>query len=324
MLSGLRLDERLGADSPRRAVAARIAAMIDDVTFERICARLALEPPALRYRPLWIDGYAPGWVSDARAERLRGFPAVFKVEDKRISFVPALSSAAARTGALANVATTLASDGVLSAWRNEVYACAPEFGAPAWFCIERAAARYFGIQTWAVHVNGLVRDDNGIRMWLARRSAHKAIDPGLLDNLVGGGISAGESVASALLRESWEEAGLPAAIAGGGAHCATVSVCRERPDGLQRETIFVHDLWLPMTFIPANQDAEAIGHRLVSLPEVARLIGAPAGPDQITIDASVVAVDCLRRLHGCDAESLIGLLACADAGHWLLKHLVRA
>ncbi len=302
--------------------------MIDDVTLARMVSRLArgLAPPLLRYRPLQIDGHAVGWVADARAERLRGFAAVFRVDDHSICFAPALANADAdtRTAAVAAVATVLAAEGALSAWRNEIYACALEFGAPAWFCVERAAARYFGIETWAVHVNGLVRDDNGIRMWLARRSPHKATDPGLLDNLVGGGIAASESVSIALLRESWEEAGIGAATAGEAKRCATVSVCRERPDGLQRETIFVHDLWLPTTFVPANQDAEATGHRLVSLPEVARLIGSPAGPDQVTIDASIVAVDCLLRLRGGDSGPLAGLLARAHAGHQLVKHFVRA
>ena len=50
------------------------------------------------------------------------------------------------------------------------------------FEIERAAARYFGIHTYAAHVNGLVQAGDGVRRWLARRSpsrrsskAHAAI-----------------------------------------------------------------------------------------------------------------------------------------------------
>ena len=46
------------------------------------------------------------------------------------------------------------------------------------FELERAAARYFGVHTYAAHVNGLVRGERRRRMWLARRSATKAIDPG--------------------------------------------------------------------------------------------------------------------------------------------------
>jgi hypothetical protein len=46
-----------------------------------------------------------------------------------------------------------------------------------------------------------------------------------------------------------------------------VEICRMQPDGLQRETIFVHDLWLPAESTPAGQDGEVVAHRLVTLPE---------------------------------------------------------
>jgi hypothetical protein len=68
-------------------------------------------------------------------------------------------------------------------------------------------------------------------------------------------------------------------------------------DGLQRETVFVHDLWLPADFVPANQDGEAIEHRLVSLPDAARTIASERGPDTVTVDATVVIVDFLLRHH---------------------------
>jgi len=66
---------------------------------------------------------------------------------------------------------------------------------------------------------------------------------------------------------------------------------------LQRETIFVHDLWLPADFAPRGQDGEVVGNRLVSLAEAARLIALTDGPDVVTADASLVVLDCLIR-HG--------------------------
>ena len=51
-------------------------------------------------------------------------------------------------------------------------------------------------------------------------------------------------------------------------------------DGLQRETVFVHDLWLPEDFVPDNRDGEAVEHRLVSLDEAARMIARDDGPDR--------------------------------------------
>ena len=66
-------------------------------------------------------------------------------------------------------------------------------------------------------------------------------------------------------------------------------------DGLQRETLFVHDLRRPPDFVPANQDGEAVEHRLVSLDEAARTIALTRGHDEVTLDASLVVLDYLIR-----------------------------
>jgi 8-oxo-dGTP pyrophosphatase MutT (NUDIX family) len=258
----------------------------------------ALRQPLLRYRPLRIDGHNAGWLTDARAARLRHCDGVFRVEDDEVTFAPGLTNERARTRALAPVVATLAEEGALSAWRDERYPCAPALGAAPWFLIERAAARWFGIRTWAAHVNGLARTDEGIAMWFARRSPAKAIDPGMLDNLVGGGIAAGETVRAAVDRECWEEAGIAAALAARAACTNALTLRREGADGLQWETIFVHDLWLPAGFAPANQDGEVVTHRRVALGEAARLLAASGGPDEVTVDASLVALDALLRLAG--------------------------
>jgi 8-oxo-dGTP pyrophosphatase MutT (NUDIX family) len=140
-------------------------------------------------------------------------------------------------------------------------------------------------------------------MWLARRSPDKAIDPGMLDNLVGGGIAAGATVAATMVREAREEAGIPADVAVTATPAGEVRVCRSQPDGLQRETVFTHDLWLPATFVPSNQDGEAVEHRLVSLVEVAALIANDRGSDVVTADASLVILDFLLRQGAVDPDT---------------------
>ncbi len=98
-----------------------------------------------------------------------------------------------------------------------------------------------------------------------------------------------------MMREAWEEAGIPAGVAARAPPMGEVRICRSQPDGLQRETVFVHDLWLAADFAPANQDGEAVEHRLVSLPEAAALVANRSGPDVVTADASLVIVDFLLR-----------------------------
>ena len=196
---------------------------------------------------------------------------------------------------MAHVAHALRADGELPAWRDELYAIAPSFDAPMAFALERGAARWFGVRTYAAHVNGFVGEGAAVRLWFARRSATKAIDPGMLDNLVGGGIAAGATVRDTVIREAWEEAGIPASVARTARAYGTVRLRRALPDGLQDETIYVHDLALADAFFPANQDGEAVEHRLLDLTTSARLIAATDGPDVVTVDASLVTLDFLLR-----------------------------
>jgi len=280
-----------------------MARAIDDATLERMWVRLARElaPPSTPYLPLRVDGAVAGWVSLQRAQRLRLFADVFAMNGASIAIVAALADERTRSIALARVAAELASEGALTAWRNELYAVAPAWGAPPWFLLERAAARHFGVHTWAAHVNGLVQEQESggaaTSMWVARRSAAKAIDPGMLDNLVGGGIAAGATVDGTVVKEAWEEAGIAATLAASARPSASLHIRRDQPDGLQWETIFACDLALPASFVPANQDGEAVAHRRVSLAEAARLIALDQGPDVVTADASLVVLDCLLR-HG--------------------------
>ena len=52
---------------------------------------------------------------------------------------------------------------------------------------------------------------------------------------------------------------------------------------------------MPPDFVPCNQDGEVAGHRLVDLGEAARLAAQEDGPDEVTIDASLVVLDYLLR-----------------------------
>jgi len=103
-----------------------------------------------------------------------------------------------------------------------------------------------------------------------------------------------------MVREAWEEAGIAADVAATATATGEVRVCRSQPDGLQRETIFTHDLFLPADFVPSNQDGEAIEHRLVSLVEAAALIANDRGSDVVTADASLVILDFLLRHRSID------------------------
>jgi len=265
------------------------------VAVAKVANRLArvLAAPAATYEPFRVGERVVGWVTPARARRLARWPSRFEHSEHGVVLGPQLSTLETRTRALGEVARALEAEGALTAWRDERYAVAGDPGTPILFELERAAARYFGIHTFAAHANGLVGSDRDWRMWLARRSATKAIDPGLLDNLVGGGIAAGTTPGQTIIREAYEEAGIGEDIARHAPCAGSVHICRDQPDGLQRETIYVHDLWLHPDFAPANQDGEVVEHRLCAPDEIMALLAT----DVLTADASLVIVDFLLR-HG--------------------------
>jgi 8-oxo-dGTP pyrophosphatase MutT (NUDIX family) len=219
--------------------------------------------------PLALGGRRIGWLRPELAARLSTWPTVFATTPERVTLL--------KPDALMPVLEVLAEDGFIPGWRNERYRIEDLFD------IERAAARPFGLTTQAVHMNGIV----GERMWLARRSATKPIDPGMLDNLVGGGVSLGFSAEATLVKEAWEEAGIPAELARKAKPGGTIGVLREVPEGVQSETISVYDLDLPADFRPENQDGEVSEFKLVTFAEVEREV--------LAYEAGLVALDYLQR-----------------------------
>ena len=277
--------------------------MIEARILPALHARLAaaLAPPNVALVPFDADGSRVGELTVERARRVAALDGL-ELEAGRLRFAPSCRTVDARTEALARIARTLADEGALTAWRDERYDVRASDAHPAVCVLERAAARYFGIRTRAVHVNGLVETPGGAAMWIARRSPSKAIDPGRLDNLVGGGIAAGTSVGDTLVKEAWEEAGLDSALARQARPAGTVHLRRLQPDGVQHETIYVYDLWLPFGHVPANRDGEVVEHRLVPLSDLPALLAHDAGPDALTADATLVALDALLRLGAIGAD----------------------
>lgn len=187
------------------------------MTFPCIAAARRFDPAAhLRFE---IAGRQVGWVRRADVAKLARWPDVFELSDARVVLSARYDTVDARSMALASAIGALAAEGAIPGWRDEIYAIRNRFDDPPLAYIERAAARFFGTQTYAVHLNGIVEYAAAPgapavpQMWLGRRSATKATDPGMLDNVVAGGIGWGLGVRETLAKECWEEAGMPAELA---------------------------------------------------------------------------------------------------------------
>jgi 8-oxo-dGTP pyrophosphatase MutT (NUDIX family) len=269
------------------------------------CIAAARRFDAHAHLPFWIAGRRGGWIRKADVPLLANWLDVFDIDAARVALRPRVDgSVEARSAALGAVIEKLAADGRIPGWRDETYAIRNAFDDAPLAYIERAASRFFGTLTYAVHLNGIVKyADRAPQMWIARRSKTKATDPGMLDNVVAGGIGWGFGIDDTIVKECWEEAGIPAELSVRAARGRTVHVLQSIPEGTQAEQVFVYDLPLPEPFVPRNQDGEVEEHRLAQIDEVARWIDDGA----MTVDASLATLDCLLRHRWIDEEACAGI-----------------
>ncbi len=146
--------------------------------------------------------------------------------------------------------------GLAHAWRDEQLAVTGSEGQQL-ATVERAVVRVLGIATRAVHLIGRAPDG---RHWVQQRSLTKPNDPGMWDTLMGGMIGAADTLAGALERETWEEAGLQLNqlkdLASGG----HVDIRRPCDDGSGAGYVIERIDWyhctVPDGLEPVNQDGE--------------------------------------------------------------------
>ena len=165
---------------------------------------------------------------------------------------------------LAAIARWLHAQGHGGKWRSERVAVTDESGEVLG-AIERAAVRVLGIATQAVH---LVGEGESGRTWVQRRALDKAVDPGMLDTLVGGLAAHGESIETTLERETWEEAGLRIGELIDVRPLGRLVVKRPVSDGYMVERIAMFGARLPEHVTPNNQDGEVMGFECMDTSEL--------------------------------------------------------
>ncbi|WP_265665739.1 DUF4743 domain-containing protein, partial [Verminephrobacter aporrectodeae] len=233
----------------------------DDPSFGRwlAAARRMAQRPAPRPREAFVlagqvvGSVAPGFLQQIdlarlaeQGGRLRQHSGAWHLE----------AAPEARTAALNALAVALRDAQLCGPWRNEQLAvCNPQGERLA--TVERGAVRVLGVGTCAVHLVGLASDG---RMWVQQRARDKPNDPGLWDTLMGGMVGAADTLAQALARETWEEAGLRVADLVGVAHGGHVLLERPSSDGGGAGYMVERIDWfrarLPDGMLPCNQDGE--------------------------------------------------------------------
>lgn len=198
-----------------------------------------------------------------------------------------------RDEVLAELHLQLRERGLLVGWRDEIFPLIEPASGAVLARMERAAARFWGTLTLGVHATGYVAGNDGRpqQLWIAQRSSTKSTDPGLFDNLVGGGVPYGQTPDDALVREGWEEAGLTPAQMRPMQPGRLVWLQRDIPEGLQNELLSSYDLALPEGVTPCNQDGEVAAFRLLPVADALAL----AATDRMTVDAALVTLDFALR-----------------------------
>ena len=247
--------------------------------------------------PFRVAGRRVGSVARDALPALHAHRDLLSVQDDGVELaVPA----AARDAALARINAALREQGLIVAWRDEAFALFdPDTRMPL-ARLERAATRFWGSLTFGAHATGFVAgaDSRPSHLWIAQRAPTKATDPGLYDNLVGGGVPRGQTPLETLVREAWEEAGLTPTQAAAARPAGVIELARDIPEGFQHEWLHAYDLELPAGLVPANQDGEVAAFTL--LP-VADALALAAGPS-MTVDAALVTLDFALR-HGLIADA---------------------
>jgi 8-oxo-dGTP pyrophosphatase MutT (NUDIX family) len=180
------------------------------------------------------------------------------------------------------------------ALRNEMYPVIEKWGDFPVAQVDRVAVPWMGVRAWGLHDNGFVRKKDGPYLWIGERAADRQIDPGKLDNMIGGGQPMGLTLEQNLCKEAKEEAGIDAPLALTAKLVRTMDYMLELPNGLRADTLFIYDLELPESFTPHNTDGEVAAFYLKPLSEVAEIV---RHTDKFKFNCNMVIADFLMR-HG--------------------------
>ena len=117
----------------------------------------------------------------------------------------------------------------------------------------------------------------------------------------------GLSLKDNVVKECWEEAGIPQDLAQAAKPCGAVSYTTWRNGSIKRDVLFVFDIELPATFVPEPQDGEVDEFMLWHIDEVMRAV---ASTETYKDNCNLVLVDFFIR-HGlidADAEGYLDLV----------------
>lgn len=146
--------------------------------------------------------------------------------------------------------------------RGEKLDVATDWGVAPVMRLERRLIPVIGARAYGVHANAWLGREGAIWLWTARRAKTDRTFPDQLDHLVAGGIASGYGPTETFVKEAWEEAGVPADLAGTAVSVGAVAYAVAAGGGLRNDTLFCYDIEIPADFAPRAVDGENAGFDL--------------------------------------------------------------
>ena len=246
------------------------------------------------YLPLTFEQHKIGYLRKPFARTVSAWDQLFRVTPEKIELIAWGDNIDERSRPWQQMLKELAGQGALEYLTGEPYPVTPAGRDQALFVIDRAAAPLFGIRAFGQHVNGFVRAANGLQLWVGRRSSDRRNFPGKLDHLVAGGLPYAVPLGANLVKECWEEAGVPADLACRAIPTGAVTYVAESSRGLKPDTLYCYDLELPVDFQPRCTDGEV---EAFELWPVERVMEALESGLSFKLNCNLVIIDFLIR-HG--------------------------
>ena len=245
------------------------------------------------FLPFYIHDQCFGLTHKSHIDRLIDWPEAFLVDDNGLYLHQDLDTPKKRTLAVESIMKSLYQSGVIDSWVGEQYSISTEFNGHSMMLLERSAVAFLGVQGYGIHLNGLVRKQEGIYVWVAERSKSKPFWPGQLDQIVAGGQPEGMGLLENLIKEAAEEAAIDEAVTRNATFASEIRYRSQTHRGLNNDGIFAYDLWLDEAFTPHNTDGEVESFQLMPIEEVARIT---ENTDDFKDNCNLVNIDLLLRM----------------------------
>lgn len=247
--------------------------------------------------PWRVDGIVGGHVHESRVDWLLRDSRCFLPDGDGLRLDA--DSYEARSAALRRTVDQLVASGQLPPLRGELYPVYRSLADEPLLYLDRTAVTWFGVRPFGVHLNGFVQRDDGLHLWIAQRSRGKHTFPGMLDNMVAGGQPLGLSLRQNLIKECWEEAGMPQELAQAATAASTVTYVAQQDRGLKPDTLYCFDLEVPEDFLPRPQDGEVERFTLMPLSYVLEVV---RDSERFKPNCNLVVIDFALRHGALDAE----------------------